>query len=161
LTGRWKATPVAVKIIEHHAAGARSSDGKAISAGREAGRETLLASVSHPNVVTTYHVSTMTVSDRSALASSWLENGGLSSKQQAMQQEFDDSQRDDDSDSDGSTSSGDLDEAPDISETWVIMECMFWHHSEWCEAVKLVLMPGANCFCMLCLGSMHSVQASV
>lgn len=48
--GHWKATPVAVKIIEHHAAGARSSGGKTISAGRE----TLLAtSVSHPNVVST------------------------------------------------------------------------------------------------------------
>jgi hypothetical protein len=111
---------VAVKIIEHHASGARSSGGKTVSAGRE----TLLAtSVSHPNMVTTYHISTMSMSERSALASSWLDGGGPS--QQVVQEEPPDS-RDDDGDSSsgsGSTVSSDLDEdPPDIMETWVVME---------------------------------------
>lgn len=118
--GRWKATPVAVKIIEHHAAGGRSSGGKTISAGRE----TLLAtSVSHPNVVTTYHISTMSMSERSALASSWLEGAGPSGAQQSLQDPDEAiGPVDDDTDSDASSNS-DLDESPpDVLETWIIME---------------------------------------
>jgi hypothetical protein len=100
----------------------------------------------------------MTVSKRSALASSWLENGGVNSSQQAMQQEFDDSQRDDDSG--GSASSDDLDEAPDTSETWIIMECMFWHHPRFCKVVQLVQIRVPTTSVCLCLGPMHSMQAS-
>jgi hypothetical protein len=118
--GRWKATSVAVKIIEHHAAGGCSSGGKTISAGRE----TLLAtSVSHPNVVTTYHISTMSISERSALASSWLEGGGPSGAQQSLQ-DLDEplGAMGNDRDSDASSNS-DLDESPpDLLETWIIME---------------------------------------
>lgn len=48
--GRWKATTVAVKIIEHveGAPGTASSGGKKISVGRES---LLATSISHPNVV--------------------------------------------------------------------------------------------------------------
>lgn len=109
---------MAVKIIEHHASGARSSGGKTVSAGRE----TLLAtSVSHPNVVITYHISTMSMSERSALASSWLDGGGPS--QQVVQEELPDSRDDYGDSSSGSTVSSDLDEdPPDVMETWVVME---------------------------------------
>lgn len=44
--GRWKASTVAVKVIEHRAAGNSSGQGK--SAGQE---EILATSASHPNVV--------------------------------------------------------------------------------------------------------------
>lgn len=44
--GRWKATSVAVKIIEHRTGG--NSSGKGKSAGQE---ELLATSASHPNVV--------------------------------------------------------------------------------------------------------------
>lgn len=49
-SGRWKATTVAVKIIEHveGAPGTASSGGKRISVGRES---LLATSISHPNVV--------------------------------------------------------------------------------------------------------------
>jgi hypothetical protein len=43
--GRWKATSVAVKVIEHRAGNS--------SKGVSAGREELLAATSHPNVVGT------------------------------------------------------------------------------------------------------------
>jgi hypothetical protein len=48
--GRWKATTVAVKIIEHTEGrpGTATSGGKRISVGREA---LLATSISHPNVV--------------------------------------------------------------------------------------------------------------
>jgi hypothetical protein len=79
-------------------------------------------SVSHPNVVTTYHISTMSMPERSSLASSWLEGGGPTSSQHAMQREDEETRRD--SDSDASSNSSDMDEAPpDLLETWVIMEC--------------------------------------
>lgn len=50
--GRWKATPVAVKIIEHYssAEGVGSSRGNRISAGREM---LFATSISHPNLVST------------------------------------------------------------------------------------------------------------
>lgn len=139
--GRWKATPVAVKIIEHHGAGACSSEGKAVSAGRE----TLLGqAVAHPNVVTTYHISTMSMSERSALASSWLECGGPASSQQAMQQEPDDSRRD--SDSDGSSNSSDMDEGPPgLLETWVIMECASLHLTALTAQQNPSCVVPANC----------------
>lgn len=49
-TGRWKATPVAVKIIEHYSStdGVGSSHGNRLSAGREL---LFATSISHPNVV--------------------------------------------------------------------------------------------------------------
>lgn len=43
--GRWKATSVAVQVIEHRAGNS--------SKGVSAGREELLAATSHPNVVGT------------------------------------------------------------------------------------------------------------
>jgi len=48
--GRWKATPVAVKIIEHYSSvdGLGSSRGNRISAGREM---LFATSISHPNLV--------------------------------------------------------------------------------------------------------------
>jgi hypothetical protein len=48
--GRWKATPVAVKIIEHYssAEGVGSSRGNRVSAGREM---LFATSISHPNLV--------------------------------------------------------------------------------------------------------------
>jgi hypothetical protein len=48
--GRWKATPVAVKIIEHYSSteGVGSSRGNRISAGREM---LFATSISHPNLV--------------------------------------------------------------------------------------------------------------
>jgi hypothetical protein len=48
--GRWKATPVAVKIIEHYSSreGVGSSKGNRISAGREM---LFATSISHPNLV--------------------------------------------------------------------------------------------------------------
>lgn len=48
--GRWKATPVAVKIIEHYSSreGVGSSRGNRISAGREM---LFATSTSHPNLV--------------------------------------------------------------------------------------------------------------
>eukprot|EP00775_Hariotina_reticulata_P008839 gene8839-9018_t len=70
--GRWKAVTVAVKIIEHHEASpdtAASSNEKRVCVGREA---FLATSILHPNVVQTYHISTMTVAQRNALAASWL-----------------------------------------------------------------------------------------
>lgn len=48
--GRWKATPVAVKIIDHYSSheGVGSSRGNRISAGREL---LFATSISHPNLV--------------------------------------------------------------------------------------------------------------
>jgi hypothetical protein len=48
--GRWKATPVAVKIIEHYSNtdGVGSSRGNRVSAGREM---LFATSISHPNLV--------------------------------------------------------------------------------------------------------------
>lgn len=53
--GRWKATPVAVKIIEHYssAEGVGSSRGNRVSAGREM---LFATSISHPNLVSTHMV---------------------------------------------------------------------------------------------------------
>jgi hypothetical protein len=64
----------------------------------------------------------MSVSERSALASSWLEGGaGPSSSQQGMQ-ELEDSRAEEDSGSRHSSMSSDVDESPpDMLETWVIM----------------------------------------
>lgn len=68
------------------------------------GRESTLAtSISHPNVVQTYHISTMTAAQRSALANNWLADtssgaakpGGSSSPQQTQQEEGEDSSSDD------------------------------------------------------------------
>jgi hypothetical protein len=68
----------------------------------------------------------MSISERSALASSWLEGGGPSSSQHAMQQQVEELRQD--SDSDASSNSSDMDEAPpDLLETWVIMECKLPH----------------------------------
>lgn len=70
------------------------------------GRESTLAtSISHPNVVQTYHISTMTAAQRSALANNWLAEtssgaakpGGSGSPQQTQQQEGEDSSSDDNS----------------------------------------------------------------
>lgn len=69
----------------------------------------------------TYHISTMSMSERSALASSWREGGGPSGAQQPGQYMVD--AQDDDADSEGSSGSSDLDESPpDLLETWIIME---------------------------------------
>ena len=63
---KWKSAVVAVKIIEHHGEGSRvSSGGKRVNVSRES---LLSTSMSHPNVVQTYHISTMTVAERAALA---------------------------------------------------------------------------------------------
>jgi hypothetical protein len=121
MSGRWKATTVAVKIIEHQAAEADSSGGRRVSAGRES---LLATSVSHPNVVTTYHISTMTMAERSALANKWLqEAGGAPADTSAAAAAGDASFADADS-----TASSDADEGraqAQLSETWVVME--------WCE----------------------------
>ena len=77
---RWKSAVVAVKIIEHHGEGeVVSSGGRKINVGRE----TLLATtMSHPNVVQTYHISTMTVRERTALTQRLLRNKESSREQQ-------------------------------------------------------------------------------
>jgi serine/threonine protein kinase len=63
---RWKSAVVAVKIIEQHKEGGSTSGGARVM---NVGRESLLATaMSHPNVVQTYHISTMTVGERVALA---------------------------------------------------------------------------------------------
>lgn len=80
--------------------GTASSGGKKISVGRES---TLATSISHPNVVQTYHISTMTAAQHSALANNWLAETssgaakpiGSSSPQQTLQQEGEDSSSDD------------------------------------------------------------------
>ena len=65
---RWKSATVAVKIIEHHSHGSKTtSGGRRFSVARES---LLSCSMSHPNVVQTYHVSTMTVGERAALTRS-------------------------------------------------------------------------------------------
>jgi serine/threonine protein kinase len=65
---RWKSAIVAVKIIEHHGDGSKvSSGGKRINVGREG---LLSTTMSHPNVVQTYHISTMSVGERAALVKS-------------------------------------------------------------------------------------------
>lgn len=59
----------------------------------------------------------MSMSQRSALASSWLDGGGAASSSQQVGQQLEDSR--DEDDSDGSTISSDLDESPpDLLETW-------------------------------------------
>lgn len=70
--------------------------------------------------VTTYHISTLSLSERSALATSWLEAGTTVSSQRAVQ-ELEDSH---DLNSDGgSTVSSDLEETPpDLLETIIVME---------------------------------------
>lgn len=72
--------------------------------------------------VTTYHISTMSMSERKALASSWLAGGGPS--QQPVQEELGEGSRDqEDNSSSGSTISSDLDEEPpDLLETYVVQE---------------------------------------
>jgi hypothetical protein len=63
---RWKSAVVAVKIIEHHGDGSKvSSGGKRVNVTRES---LLSTSMAHPNVVQTYHISTMTVAERAAIA---------------------------------------------------------------------------------------------
>lgn len=114
--GRWKATTVAVKIIEHveGAPGTASSGGKRISVGRES---LLATNISHPNVVQTYHISTMTVAQRSALANTWLTEGvGASTAGSPVQ--TDNLQQPEDSSSDDNNSHGSMEAPKDLLETW-------------------------------------------
>jgi serine/threonine protein kinase len=81
---RWKAAVVAVKIIEQHGEGGlMSSGGKVLSVGRES---LLATAMSHPNVVQTYHISTMTVGERVALAQK-LRRNKESSRERLLQQD--------------------------------------------------------------------------
>lgn len=114
--GRWKATTVAVKIIEHveGAPGTASSGGKRISVGRES---LLATNISHPNVVQTYHISTMTVSQRSALANTWLTEG-VGGVTAGSPVQTDNLQQPDDNSSDDNNSHGSMEAPKDLLETW-------------------------------------------
>ena len=69
---KWKSAIVAVKIIEHHGDGSKvSSTGKRVNVGREG---VLSTTMSHPNVVQTYHISTMSVGQRAALTKRLVSN---------------------------------------------------------------------------------------
>ncbi|WIA11808.1 hypothetical protein OEZ85_011900 [Tetradesmus obliquus] len=121
--GRWNGVSVAVKIIEHseRSPGTASSGGKRISIVRES---LLATQMSHPNIVQSYHISTMTVSERNALAKGWL--GAEASTSAAPKQSPKPSSSaqqggDDDADSSGSNHSSD-NEQRDVLETWIIME---------------------------------------
>ena len=77
---RWKSAVVAVKIIEHR------GEGEVVSSGGQRvniGRESLLATtMSHPNVVQTYHISSMTAGERAVLTQRLLRNKESSREQQ-------------------------------------------------------------------------------
>eukprot|EP00775_Hariotina_reticulata_P004708 gene4708-4959_t len=138
--GRWKAVTVAVKIVEHHEGSrvtAASSSGKRINVGREA---LLATSILHPNVVQTYHISTMTVSQRNALANSWMQELKAAKAAKRMRQSTSSenlaqrlaatgqSRQSDQSGAGGVGAAVDSDgggrgsEQPDLMETWMIME---------------------------------------
>ncbi|WIA31940.1 hypothetical protein OEZ86_002799 [Tetradesmus obliquus] len=121
--GRWNGVSVAVKIIEHseRSPGTASSGGKRISIVRES---LLATQMSHPNIVQSYHISTMTVSERNALAKGWLgaEAGTSPAPKQSPKPSSSAQQGgDDDEDSSGSNHSSD-NEQRDVLETWIIME---------------------------------------
>eukprot|EP00883_Tetradesmus_obliquus_P005433 jgi/Sobl393_1/1585/SZX64196.1 len=121
--GRWNGVSVAVKIIEHseRAPGTASSGGKRISIVRES---LLATQMSHPNIVQSYHISTMTVSERNALAKGWLgADAGTSPAPKQSPKPSSSAQQggDDYADSSGSNHSSD-NEQRDVLETWIIME---------------------------------------
>ncbi|WIA11806.1 hypothetical protein OEZ85_011898 [Tetradesmus obliquus] len=124
--GRWKAVTVAVKIIEHSegSPGSASSGGKRISARREM---LVATSISHPNVVQTYHISTMTVARRNALAAAWLKEGAASSSNATssaahLAAAHAASADDINASSSSNSSDGSDDEAADNEETWMVLE---------------------------------------
>uniref|UniRef100_A0A383VHP9 Protein kinase domain-containing protein n=1 Tax=Tetradesmus obliquus TaxID=3088 RepID=A0A383VHP9_TETOB len=124
--GRWKAVTVAVKIIEHSegSPGSASSGGKRISARREM---LVATSISHPNVVQTYHISTMTVARRNALAAAWLKEGAASSSNATSSAAHLAAARaasadDINASSSSNSSDGSDDEAADNEETWMVLE---------------------------------------
>lgn len=101
--------------------GTASSGGKKISVGRES---LLATSISHPNVVQTYHISTMTVAQRSALANTWLSEGdgsGSDGGKQGLPQDTD-QQQDADSSSDDNSRTSIEAQQKNLLETWLIME---------------------------------------
>ncbi|KAF6265892.1 hypothetical protein COO60DRAFT_768059 [Scenedesmus sp. NREL 46B-D3] len=119
--GRWKAVTVAVKIIEHseRSPGTASSGGKRINIGRES---LLATQMSHPNIVQSYHISTMTVSERNALARGCLgTEPATSALDKRSPQPSAQQGEDDDAGASGSNHSSD-NEPRDVLETWMIME---------------------------------------
>eukprot|EP00878_Enallax_costatus_P000820 GHUV01000946.1.p1 GENE.GHUV01000946.1~~GHUV01000946.1.p1 ORF type:complete len:1662 (+),score=542.75 GHUV01000946.1:226-5211(+) len=118
--GRWKAVTVAVKIIEHMegSPGTASSGGKKISIGREA---QLATNIAHPNVVQTYQISTMTVSQRNALARTWIEEGNGHSSNLNQLSPAAEAVEGGDNDS-SSSNDGNDEPQKDVLETWMIME---------------------------------------
>jgi hypothetical protein len=78
-------------------------------------------SISHPNVLVTYHISTMTISERSALARSWL---GDSATPEGVGEGLDDAGEDDKDGTNSDSASDSSDGAPpgQMLETWLIME---------------------------------------
>eukprot|EP00879_Flechtneria_rotunda_P007950 GHRR01008329.1.p1 GENE.GHRR01008329.1~~GHRR01008329.1.p1 ORF type:complete len:1448 (+),score=551.05 GHRR01008329.1:1287-5630(+) len=124
--GRWKAVTVAVKIIEHQegAPGTASSSRQPVNIGHES---VLATSIAHPNVVHTYHISTMTITQRNALARTWLAEadcgsaGGRASSIGGGRDAANDLEVAG-SDSSETSSNSSFDVQKDILETWMLME---------------------------------------
>jgi hypothetical protein len=136
-SGRWKATTVAVKIIEHveGAPGTASSGGKKISVGRES---TLATSISHPNVVQTYHISTMTVAQRSALANTWLADSAVNTN--GSPQPTKEQDADGDSSDDNNSHSSIEAQQKNLLETWMISTFLLFRQQ---TALKASLLSGS------------------
>lgn len=142
------------------APGTASSGGKKISVGRES---TLASSISHPNVVQTYHISTMTVAQRSALANTWLAGSAVNTSGSPQQDK--DQDADGDSSDDNNSHSSIEAQQKNLLETWMISTYMFARRQAASQA-RLVACSVCYTSCVLSSAALsasgqHAIMLSV